>query len=455
MQALYHDPYNPLFKQITDEKDLKSVLVASLLHDLGQYSLGHDIEETVPNSILSDGRRWKDCLKHESLTSRWLVNPTPNADGFTLSQIIENKDWGWGISVQDVKEVLESEREPKQGLLLPSKLKRGMLHSIIDGPLDVDKLDYLVRDSEHAQLTYGRSVDTDRLVRNLTIVLTVDENKHTVLTLGVYEKGLSAAESVTFARYALYQALYWHHAVRAIRPMLRHVFRECETLQRRESGKKRKPFNQVFDELLGVNNQPKSVGTRDMLRVIASYTSEQGRELIEMIKARRFYKRLLTIHSHHEEEGKPSMLENFRQYYLQTDFDKSLQEEIRNKLEAYVNSVEGPQPSVLAKDACASVLSKLEVPGRVLCDCPMASVGSVQKLRFALEPKRLMQNYSSRVELGEHVSEVWQQVYFRLMDIASKGRIYCHPEVRDAIMAALGPDGIRAALKNVIAKHQT
>jgi hypothetical protein len=61
----------------------------------------------------------------------------------------------------------------------------------------------------------------------------------------------------------------------------------------------------------------------------------------------------------------------------------------------------------------------------------------VQKLRFALEPKRLMQNYSSRVELGEHVSEVWQQVYFRLMDIASKGRIYCHPEVRDAIMAAL------------------
>ena len=56
----------------------------------------------------------------------------------------------------------------------------------------------------------------------------------------------------------------------------------------------------------------------------------------------------------------------------------------------------------------------------------------------------------ARVSVGDRVSEVWQQVFFKLMEIASKGRVYCHPDVRDTVMAALGPEGVGAALGETI-----
>ncbi|MDO9530279.1 MAG: protein kinase [Syntrophales bacterium] len=37
VQALYNDTYNPLFRQLMDEKDIKSILLGSLLHDIGHY----------------------------------------------------------------------------------------------------------------------------------------------------------------------------------------------------------------------------------------------------------------------------------------------------------------------------------------------------------------------------------------------------------------------------------
>ena len=98
------------------------------------------------------------------------------------------------------------------------------------------------------------------------------------------------------------------------------------------------------------------------------------------------------------------------------------------------------------------VIAELEKPGRILADAPPSRTGSHEKLRFAVEPKRQLQNYETRVELGETVSEVWQQVFFKLMEIASKGRVYCHPELRDELMTALGPGGIRDAVNAVVKK---
>src|SRR5207302_2442817 len=83
---------------------------------------------------------------------------------------------------------------------------------------------------------------------------------------------------------------------------------------------------------------------------------------------------------------------------------------------------------------------------------PPLRTGSHEKLRFAVEPKRQLQNYAKRDEIGERVSEVWQQVFFPLMEIASKGRVYCHPGLRDVLMTALGPDRIRDAVNAAVTK---
>ena len=45
LYALWHDPINPIFRQIMNERDLITCLLAALLHDLGQYPLAHDLED--------------------------------------------------------------------------------------------------------------------------------------------------------------------------------------------------------------------------------------------------------------------------------------------------------------------------------------------------------------------------------------------------------------------------
>src|SRR5207253_1312613 len=45
LQALYTDSYSPLFRQIVSEEDCRTTLLASLVHDMGQFPLAHDLEE--------------------------------------------------------------------------------------------------------------------------------------------------------------------------------------------------------------------------------------------------------------------------------------------------------------------------------------------------------------------------------------------------------------------------
>jgi HD superfamily phosphohydrolase len=445
LQALESDPFNPLFRQLTDTHDLKALLLAALLHDLGQYPLAHELEDAASANV-PDGDSLRTLFRHEILTVRWLKSAATDTEGRTIAQIIENPEWGWGISLDAVIALVSSEASGELPLNSQT-LKVRLLRTLIDGPIDVDKLDYLIRDSERAGLLYGKSIDLDRLVRNLTVVLSKDDDGRTALALGAYEKGQSAAESVTFARYQLYQTLYWHHAARAIRPMLREVLRFSNFPQKGKNS-----FQEAFESLLGIGGSPTWNSVESVLDLLARYASDDGKQLLAMIQARRFYKRLVTVHSHPELDGSTSLLSRFRNLHHRHDFDSELQAEIKKRFEAFKTAAVGPQPTVLTEQNTDWVLEELDKPGRILCDCPTPRTGSQEKLRFAIEPKRRLQNYAIRVEVGERVSEVWQQVYSRLMDIASKGRVYCHPKIRDALMAALGPSGIQSALKKVIEK---
>ena len=108
---------------------------------------------------------------------------------------------------------------------------------------------------------------------------------------------------------------------------------------------------------------------------------------------------------------------------MKPGFNEALQRRIREALEAHLTQVEGPA-SALAPARVNQALDLLLRPGVILCDCPKALYGSNEMVRFIPEPQRLQRNYFSRVEVGERVSEVWQQVFFRLMNIAAKGRIF-------------------------------
>jgi HD superfamily phosphohydrolase len=441
LQALYHDPYNPLFRQLITDEDLRAVMVASLVHDLGQFPLAHELEEIDKS------------LKHEKLTIAWLDNPTRDKAGHTIRDVIEDKKWGWGVPIDRVKEILMA-RKRKEELFGSADLKDSMLGSIIDGPLDVDKLDYLIRDSRNAGLTYGELIDVDRLLRSLTVVIHRDKAGQCVLTIGTYEKGQSAAESLSFARYLLFQALYWHRIARSVRAMMKEAIRLIPPKGGGRTAVKdpKGTLSKALEELLGITSEPQILTANDVLNLLEKLTSEAGKKIIRNIKARDYYKRLATIYLDSEPEagGKQPYLDRFREACGKAGFNDDVQERIRNLLDASLAQLEGPVASALAPDRRNLALELLKEPGKILCDCPKAPYGTNEKLLFIPEPRRLQHNYMTRVRVGERVSEMWEHVFFRLMNIAAKGRIFCDPRIRDTLMAAVGPDSIRDCVRKVV-----
>ncbi|MEZ0334337.1 MAG: hypothetical protein ACAI18_10035, partial [Gemmatimonadales bacterium] len=78
---------------------------------------------------------------------------------------------------------------------------------------------YLSRDARMCGVPYG-TVDVDRLLSSLTLVETAGG-----LEVGVQEKGVSAVESLLFAKYQMYRNVYWHHAVRSATCMFKRAVR--------------------------------------------------------------------------------------------------------------------------------------------------------------------------------------------------------------------------------------
>ena len=96
------------------------------------------------------------------------------------------------------------------------------LQGLISGSLDLDKIEYLKRDAFMCGVPYGE-IDVDRLINSLTVVPDSSGAMSGRTTIGVLDKGLSALESLLFAKYQMYRNVYWHHAVRSATAMYKRL----------------------------------------------------------------------------------------------------------------------------------------------------------------------------------------------------------------------------------------
>ena len=149
-------------------------------------------------------------------------------------------------------------------------------------------MDYLMRDSLHAGVPYGRNFDQQRLIGSLCLSEAGD-------SLAITDKGKTAAEMMVFARYVMFSEVYWHHTVRAATAMLQRAFYllhhalELDTLFRTtEDAMIAKlsavagggPAGELLDGLFGP--------TRQLYKRLAQYSLFQEPELYERL-ARRPY----------------------------------------------------------------------------------------------------------------------------------------------------------------------
>lgn len=215
VKSLFNDLGNPVFRNLVGTEDVKAVLLAALLHDIGQYPLAHDLEE-VQEGIFKHGRIGLELLD-DSLTDQ---------HGRSLLQIISNHENGWNVSADVFRRIFGA--HSKNLDLVPEdetiSFKINVLAAIVDGQIDSDKADYIIRDSRRCELPYGAQLDLQRLLRVLTVaILPLETEPERHVTLGVYDKGLISAHAFGQARYQLLSTVYWHHTSRIVKAMLQYA----------------------------------------------------------------------------------------------------------------------------------------------------------------------------------------------------------------------------------------
>ncbi|MGE0756335.1 MAG: HD domain-containing protein [Pirellulaceae bacterium] len=187
LQRLEHDER---FAGAVSYHDAELFLSAALLHDLGHWPFCHPVEDI----------RLPGVPRHELFANSFVLE----------GEIADTLRDEWGIQPRDIVGLLSDKpRDPGARIL----------SSLLSGPIDIDKMDYLYRDSLHAGVPYGQHFDQQRLIGSLCLNEAADG-------LAITDKGRTAAEMMVFARYVMFSEVYWHHAVRAATAMLQRAFYE-------------------------------------------------------------------------------------------------------------------------------------------------------------------------------------------------------------------------------------
>jgi HD superfamily phosphohydrolase len=163
------------------ETEATAVSTAILLHDIGHGPFSHALENILVKNV-----------SHEDLSVRFMEELNNEFDG-ELTMAID---------------------------IFKNRYKKQFLHQLVSSQLDMDRLDYLKRDSFFTGVSEG-VIGSDRIIKMLNVV---DDR------LVVEEKGVYSIEKFLIARRLMYWQVYFHKTVLATEQMLIHIFKRAREL---------------------------------------------------------------------------------------------------------------------------------------------------------------------------------------------------------------------------------
>ncbi len=195
-------------KNAVPDDDFKKLRIAALLHDIGHYPYSHLMEKI----------EWDSAQKYLSKKGQdekqTTTPPKKYPDHEKLGEIvitkrndIKDKLVAAGIEPEEIAALIKGQRV---GLVIPN---------LLNASLDVDRLDYLVRDSLNTGLPYGR-VDLNYIVNNLELS---DQEETGQKEIVVHEKARSSIEHMLMGRYFMFNTVYMHKTVFSFEEMVRRI----------------------------------------------------------------------------------------------------------------------------------------------------------------------------------------------------------------------------------------
>jgi uncharacterized protein len=169
------------------ERARQLVRIAALMHDIGHAPFSHAAEELFPRNAKTNR-----IYSHEEYSSAIVRHSMKDVFAHTL-----NKN-SYNITVDDIVD-----------FFTPTTSNTGQLalREIVSGQMDADRMDYMLRDSHHAGVSYGR-FDLARIIATIRFVKRPEEDD--AYALGVSEDGVHAAEGLLIARYMMFTQVYFH-----------------------------------------------------------------------------------------------------------------------------------------------------------------------------------------------------------------------------------------------------
>ncbi len=174
-----------------------------LTHDLGHAPFSHASEEL-----------FKDGKQHEDYTKKILFETEISGLINDIGIKFQNQ---YGAKYEITPELLwmiyEGKNPVDESYIMPDFM---FLHEFMDGELDCDKMDYLLRDSYYCGVTYGK-YDLNRFVSTLTAYNNKTEN---VLRIAIERGGVQSLEEFVLARYFMFIQVYFHKTRRYLDKLL-------------------------------------------------------------------------------------------------------------------------------------------------------------------------------------------------------------------------------------------
>ncbi|MCK5548707.1 MAG: HD domain-containing protein [Thermoplasmata archaeon] len=237
-----------------EDKDRDIVCCAALLHDVGHGPFSHTLEVVI-NEILG--------VDHMEFTERIIMGEDDNVSGDERKEFSELKR---------IPDVLEAHGISPKDVASLIRGRESHLGDMVHGAMDVDQLDYLIRDSHYTGVAHG-IIDIDRLIE--TTAVFKDQ-------LVVDRKGLAAIEGLLVARALMYSSVYFHKTVRIAEMMMARAVEASVKASKDEISDLRKMVDaELMGWLLGKGSYQRTMALKIKYRKLFKKILELGEDELD------------------------------------------------------------------------------------------------------------------------------------------------------------------------------